>query len=100
VGYRRVRAWQARELRLLGKLPDEEVARRTGRSAGAARRKREALGIVNPASRTWTPEELALLAAAGDAEVARRKGRTPWAVNMKRKALRVAARKSAHRGTP
>jgi hypothetical protein len=32
-------------LRLLGTLPDEEVARRTGRTTNAVRQKRELLGI-------------------------------------------------------
>jgi hypothetical protein len=35
--------WTKAEVRLLGKLPDEEVARRTGRSVNAVRQKREAL---------------------------------------------------------
>jgi hypothetical protein len=54
------RAWKAKELWLLGKTPDPEIAARTGRGTGAARQKREELGIPNPASRKWTPEELAL----------------------------------------
>jgi hypothetical protein len=33
---------------MLGKLPDAEVAARTGRSANAVRQKREKLGIPNP----------------------------------------------------
>jgi hypothetical protein len=40
--------WAPRELALLGKLPDEEVAARTGRSPNAVRTKREKLGIPKP----------------------------------------------------
>jgi hypothetical protein len=36
---------------LLGRLPDDEVARRTGRSWNAVRLKREELGIPNPQRR-------------------------------------------------
>ena len=43
--------WPAAHAALLGKLPDDEVARRTGRSWNAVRQKREALGIPNPARR-------------------------------------------------
>jgi hypothetical protein len=99
-GFDRARAWKAKELRLLGKAPDAEVAARTGRSVEGVRQKREELGIPNPASRKWTAEELAVLAAAGDAEVARRTGRTAWAVYLKRKALRVSARKAARGHAP
>jgi hypothetical protein len=37
--------WSPAELRLLGKLPDAEVAARTGRSASAVKAKRWLLGI-------------------------------------------------------
>ena len=43
--------WSPAELRLLGKLPDDEVAERTGRSPNAVRIKRERLGIPNPEGR-------------------------------------------------
>jgi hypothetical protein len=36
--------WTKAEMALLGRVPDEEVARRTGRSVNAARVKRESLG--------------------------------------------------------
>ena len=39
--------WTDRERRLLGKLPDTEVARRIGRTPTAVRIKREALAIAN-----------------------------------------------------
>jgi hypothetical protein len=37
--------WTARELRMLGRLPDSEVARRTGRFLSSVRNKRVKLGI-------------------------------------------------------
>jgi hypothetical protein len=40
--------WTAREIALLGRVPDEEVARRTERSVNAVRQKREALGRAKP----------------------------------------------------
>jgi hypothetical protein len=43
--------WSRDELALLGKLPDEEVARRVGRTPNAVRQKREKLGIPNPTAR-------------------------------------------------
>jgi hypothetical protein len=43
--------WTAKDIALLGKLPDDEVARRTARSAEAVRIKRQRLGIPNPADR-------------------------------------------------
>jgi hypothetical protein len=41
--------WAAGEIALLGTFPDEEAARRTGRTVNAVRQKREELGIPNPA---------------------------------------------------
>jgi hypothetical protein len=43
--------WSQHELALLGKLDDEEVARRTGRTPNAVRVKRQKLGILNPSTR-------------------------------------------------
>src|SRR5262249_5104340 len=44
-----------RAIALLGTLPDEEVARRTERTVGAVRQKREELGIPNSDSNRWLP---------------------------------------------
>jgi hypothetical protein len=43
--------WAPAEVRLLGKLPDEEVAARVGRTRNAVRCKRETLGAPSPRSR-------------------------------------------------
>jgi hypothetical protein len=50
-GYNRGPWWSLAELRLLGRLPDDEVAARLGRSPNAVRCKREKLGIPNPRAR-------------------------------------------------
>jgi hypothetical protein len=46
--------WTAEHLRLLGTAPDDVVAARVGRTAGAVRQKRCALGIPNPHDRRRT----------------------------------------------
>jgi hypothetical protein len=83
--------WTAKEKRLQGKLPDAEVARRTGRTIGAVRVKRVELGLPNPASRAWTAEELALLDTAPDGKVAEQIGRMRSAVSAQRWYLAIPA---------
>jgi hypothetical protein len=43
--------WSLAELRLLGRLPDGEVAAKVGRTPNAVRQKRQELGIPNPRDR-------------------------------------------------
>jgi hypothetical protein len=81
---RRKRAWPEEHLALLGTMPDEELARRLGKSENAVRLQRERRGIPNPSGPRWTEGELALLGTAPDGEVARQIGRTPMAVACKR----------------
>jgi hypothetical protein len=50
-GYNRGPWWTPREVALLGRLPDGEVAAKVGRSPDAVRRKRERLGTPNPRDR-------------------------------------------------
>jgi hypothetical protein len=67
------RRWQAWEIELLGKMPDREACRKTGRTLSALSTKRVELKI--PAIRThqlpWTPEQVALLGKLPDKEAAR-----------------------------
>jgi hypothetical protein len=49
-GFHRAFGWTVGPLRLLGKLPDAEVAKRTGRTVEAVRVKRGKLGLANPES--------------------------------------------------
>ncbi len=83
--------WCGEELALLGKLPDAEVARQTGRSKEGVRQKREELGIANPEGGKpgWAEGELALLGKLPDAEVARLTGRSERAATQKRHKLRI-----------
>jgi hypothetical protein len=81
--------WTDKEKRLLGKLPDDEVAKRIGRTVGAVRVKRVKLSLPNPQSWAGTAQEIALLSAAADGKVAERIGRTrsvvsaqPWKLDI------------------
>src|SRR5260221_2983079 len=67
-------AWTFAEMELLGKVPDQEAARRLKRTRLAVARKRQLLGIpsVGPTYRPWKEEELALLGKWPGAEVRRR----------------------------
>jgi hypothetical protein len=46
--------WTAEQEALLGVLPDDEVARRTGRTPNGVRLKRQKRGIANPCDRRRT----------------------------------------------
>jgi hypothetical protein len=48
--------WTEEQIAWLGALPDDEVARRTERTANAVRQKREELGIINPAATPGRPK--------------------------------------------
>jgi hypothetical protein len=82
--------WTPEDIALLGTMPDGEVARRTRRTAGAVRQKREELGIPNPACNSWRPEEVALLGTLPDREVSRRLGRSLQSVTQKRIKLGIS----------
>jgi hypothetical protein len=82
--------WTPQDIALLGTAPDKEVARRTGRTAAAVRRKRWALAIPNPAGDRWTAEGIALLGTLPDREVARMLGRSLQSVTLKRIKLGIA----------
>jgi len=78
--------WKPGELTLLGKLPDEELARRTGHSLTSirqARTKRHILSVRRP-SPDWRPEEEALLGTATDQQIAALLNRTIKAVTHRR----------------
>jgi len=71
---------------LLGKLPDEEIVRRTGHSLAAVRRARGKRGIlsVRRVAPAWRPDEDALLGTGPDQEIAVRLNRTIKAVKHRR----------------
>jgi hypothetical protein len=83
------RRWTDAEVALPGKLPDAEVARRTGRPCDSVRQKREELCIGNPnrGRGYWRPEEDELVRTLSRDEAAERTGRSLGAVSQRRLAL-------------
>jgi hypothetical protein len=76
---------------LLGKLPDAEVAARTGRTSAAVECQRRKLKIRYTHGRysMWTPDDDVLLGTASDTEIARRLGRSAGAIRARRINLHV-----------
>ena len=75
--------WLDYELRLLGRIRDEKLAKLLRRSAVAVAGKRESLGIpiFAPQRIRWSPREIELLGKRPDSVVARMLGRTKYAYN-------------------
>ena len=90
-GHSRYHWWTEVEQKLLGKLPDDKVARRTGHSERGVQIKRQRCGILNPQPkwRKWTVREGALLGTGPDADVARLVRRSVSAVEARRRQLRI-----------
>ena len=65
------KAWTAKELALLGMMPDTEVSSLVGRAHAAVRAIRLKLGkpYSKPARKPWTEKELAWLGKMSDREV-------------------------------
>ena len=88
---RRMRTpWTADELALLGKLSDNQVARRIGRSQGTVTAKRSKLGIPGFSQRNptiWTAAQLQLLELNDDLRVAQVTGKLIGEVKAKRAEL-------------
>ena len=91
----RRKLWTPVDEALLGKLPDRDVAKRTGHSLLAACSHRRLLGIANSNPlrilRPWSKEEMGLLGADTDKNVAKRLGRARDAVTAKRRSLGIPA---------
>src|SRR5439155_1756169 len=80
--------WLEQHGALIGKLPDEEIARRVGKSRGYIKKIRLERGIhFNRKLRPWTPEEERLLGKYTDREVGRLLVRDIRAVANRRRAL-------------
>ncbi len=73
------------ELQLLGKQPDEELAKRFGRTEKAVQSMRVSVSLRQRTTRRWEPRELELLGRLPDAEVARITGRTLISVQAMRR---------------
>ena len=72
-GHQKWKSWSAAEAKLLGRLPDSALARRTGRTIGQVTAMRESLRLLLPtAPRQWTARETRMLGKFTDAELARR----------------------------
>ena len=84
--------WDAKKLSLVGKLHDEDLAKRTGHPVGSVAAKRRQLGLPMPHSklRRWTAEEDALLGTERDEVIAASIGCLPSAVADRRRKLGVA----------
>src|SRR5438105_15643485 len=83
--------WTPAESAKLGKMPDSQFARRTGRTIKAVVGEREARGIGLPTGRRrWTAREIPLLGQFSDMEVARRLRRNRSTVREQRVALGIA----------
>jgi hypothetical protein len=88
--------WRAKHIALLGKHPDDKVARRLGIYRKAVINKRHELGIPSYARtsefwHTWTKREIAMLGKMTDRELAERIGIQPMCVTSKRRLLKVPA---------
>jgi hypothetical protein len=83
--------WTDYELRLVGRIRDEELAKLLRRTPGAVAAKRESLDIpiFSPQRIRWSFREIELLGKRPDAVVARMLGRTRYAVQLKRHSLNI-----------
>jgi hypothetical protein len=86
-------AWTAAEIELLGKLPDDEVARVIQRSISAVLERRELLHIPkqNPILPRWTAAEEKLLGTRPDKAIAKLLNRPIGGVIHRRVRLRIPA---------
>jgi hypothetical protein len=93
------RPWTTKELRALGKAPDEEAAAKIGRTKEAVRCKRCQLVIPkdDPWMRPWSAAELTLLGTDDDEAIAERTGRTVLAVGLKRWKLGIPQKRERRR---
>ncbi|HEX3717223.1 MAG TPA: hypothetical protein VH595_04575 [Verrucomicrobiae bacterium] len=83
--------WTDYELRLVGRIRDEELAKLLRRTPGAVAAKRESLDIpiFSPQRIRWSSREIELLGKRPDFFVARMLGRTRYAVQLKRHSLNI-----------
>ena len=83
--------WTAEEKAMLGKIPDEEIARRTGRPIGSVSNKRQQQRLPKPNAQRkyWSEEEIRLLGTAPDKEIAQRLGRSAGRVKGQRFTLKI-----------
>jgi hypothetical protein len=90
-GGSRSERWTDYELRLVGRIRDEELAKLLRRTPGAVAAKRQSLDIpiFMPQRIRWSSREIEMLGKRPDAVVARMLGRTRYAVQLKRHSLNI-----------
>jgi len=95
------RLWTREEERMLGKRPDQEVAKSLNRSLRAVitRRRRKNIPYLNRALRLWTRVEIKLLCKFSDAEIARSTSHPRSGVIAKRRELGLLIRPAPRRWT-
>ena len=88
------RPWTKKELAMLGRIPDAQVAEATGRGRRHIRSKRESLGIP-PSQKQfigpWTKKMVSQLGKATDTEVAKNLGVNTASVALQRARRGIAA---------
>lgn len=95
--------WTPAEDVLLGTKSDAALAKILGRTAGAIRSRRTALGIAlsDPKNRPWTREEDRILGSVPDRTAARLLGRSERAVQLRRQVVgKPGLQAAARRWTP
>ena len=87
--------WTARELKLLGRRSDNDLAQKLLRTAKAVSAKREKLGIppfyAPNGRRNWSEAEDRLLGTAPDKEIALRLNRSTFSIEVRRSGLKIKA---------
>lgn len=80
------RRWLRRDLRLLGKVPDQQIAQRLGCTGSTVAAKRQELGIprYQPPHHGWDNRAISLLGTAPDARIAQILGKRLAAVTKER----------------
>jgi DNA-binding CsgD family transcriptional regulator len=86
--------WTLDAQAMLGRMPDEAVAKRLGLSRGAVTAQREKLGVPSYRTRkpriAWTKQTIALLGRIPDTQIARRLGISAISVSAQRARLGIA----------
>src|SRR3989442_10543549 len=91
--------WTAAEVKLIGKVPDSVLARRTGRFIQDVVAERERRRIaMETGPRRWTAGEIRLLGTMNDYELARRLRRPKQHVRKQRVALNIPPFKAHPKG--
>lgn len=96
------RPWTPEDEKLLGTMPDREVASLLKRSKRAVtlRRRLKGIAYTNPALRPWSASELEMVGRLSDPEIARRTGHPLASVGKKRRELGFLVRPHTKDWTP